>query len=156
MVLGWLVLSHAHLQQGCATAHLDSLHWLVLSFLYAFSVLWRILQIFYPIPPRTHFERFSREIFTQGEKCTTLVQLSISFLIGCLEKHNFYFLLFKQPISKLIDNCTSVSAISPCIKISLALEGKYKMQWQLTILNPEHLPTGHIYHFNTRQTRDKF
>ena len=70
---------------------------------------------FYPIPHHTHFECFSREIFTQEESALPLVQLSISFLIVCFEKHNFYFLLFKQPILNLIDNCTSLSAPSPCI-----------------------------------------
>ena len=81
--------------------------------------------------PKSEFERshsiewnrkhaFAREIFIQGEGALPLVQLSISFLIGCFEKHNFYFLLFKQPSLKLIDNCTSGSA-SPCIKISMSL-----------------------------------
>ena len=60
-----------------------------------------------------------REIFIQGEAALQLVQLSISFWISCFEKHNFHFLLFQQPSLKLIDNCTSGSAPSPCIEISL-------------------------------------
>ena len=42
-----------------------------------------------------------------------------SFLISCFEKPNFYFLVFQQLSLKLIDNCTSGSAFSACIKISL-------------------------------------
>ena len=64
-------------------------------------------------------DRAAREIFIQGEGALPLVQLSISFLIGCFEKHNFYFLLFKQPSLKLIDNCTRGSEPCPFIKISL-------------------------------------
>ena len=50
-------------------------------------------------------KHLNREIFMQEEGALPLVQLTISFLIGCFEKHNFYFLLFKQLSLKLIDNC---------------------------------------------------
>ena len=68
-----------------------SLHWLVLGFLYAFSVQWRILQGFYPIPPPTcqrhtspptHISSaLAGKSLYRGKKALPLVQLSISFLI---------------------------------------------------------------------------
>ena len=38
----------------------------------------------------------TREIFIQGEGAFPLVQLSISFLISCFEKHSFCFHFFQQ------------------------------------------------------------
>ena len=60
-----------------------------------------------------------REFFIQGEGALPLVQSSISFLISCFEKHNFYFHLFQQPSLNLMDNFTSGRALSPCLDISL-------------------------------------
>ena len=62
---------------------------------------------------------YGREISIQGKSALPLVQLSISFSISCLEKYDFYFLLLQQLNLKLIENFTSGSAPSPCIKISL-------------------------------------
>ena len=67
-----------------------------------------------------HFTN-TREISTQGEVALPFVQLSISFLISCLEKYDFYFLLFQQLSLKFIDNCTSGNAPSPFIEISLPI-----------------------------------
>ena len=47
------------------------------------------------------------------------IQLSFSFLISCLENVTFVFFIFQQLSSKLIDNCTSGSARSSCLEISL-------------------------------------
>ena len=66
-----------------------------------------------------YFEAKTREIFIQGEGAFLLVQLPISFLISFFEKQNFNFLLFQQLSLKLIDNCTSGNAPSPCMEISL-------------------------------------
>ena len=55
----------------------------------------------------------------QGEGALPLVQSSISILISCFEKQDFYSLVFQQLSFKLIDNCTRGSAPSPWMKISL-------------------------------------
>ena len=51
--------------------------------------------------------------------CKPYMAVSLIFFISCFEKHHFYFLLFQQSSLKFIDNCTSGSAPSPCIEISL-------------------------------------
>ena len=61
----------------------------------------------------------AREISKQGEGALTIVQLSFIFSIGCIEKRDFYLLLFQKLGLKLIDNCTSGSAPSLFIEISL-------------------------------------
>ena len=68
---------------------------------------------------------YDREISIQGEGALQLVQLSISFLICCFEKCDFYFLLFLQLSLKLIDNWANGSAHSPCIVISLVMNSSY-------------------------------
>ena len=60
-----------------------------------------------------------KEISFKGEGVLPLVQLPISFFIRCIEKHNFYFLLFQQLSLLLIDYCKSGDAHSHCIGIFL-------------------------------------
>ena len=56
----------------------------------------------------------------QEEGALLDMQLSISLVIGCFEKHVFSFLFFFQQLSlKLIGSCTSGSAPSPCIEFSM-------------------------------------
>ena len=49
----------------------------------------------------------------QEEGAIPLVQLSISFVISCFEKLDFYFFPFLQLNLKLIDQCTSGSTPFP-------------------------------------------
>ena len=60
----------------------------------------------------------------RGEGALLLVQLSISFFISCFEKTQFLISYFQQLSLKFINNCTSVSAPSPCTEISLLLDFK--------------------------------
>ena len=60
-----------------------------------------------------------REISIQGEGGHQLVQLSINFKHSCWRRKKKKLCFSKQLIEKLIDNCTSGSAPSRCIEISL-------------------------------------
>ena len=48
-----------------------------------------------------------------------LVQSSISFVIGCFAKHDFYFFNYQQLSLKLTANWTSGSTHHPCKEITL-------------------------------------
>ena len=71
--------------------------------------------------PHSHSAQLNFLFFSsiQGEGALPLVQLPISFKICCFGKHSLYFLIFQQLSLKLIDNCKSGGAPSPCIEISL-------------------------------------
>ena len=62
----------------------------------------------------------NREISIQGEGALPLAQLLISFLLSCFKTHLLFF-LFQQLSLNLIDSCTSGSALSPCVEISLLM-----------------------------------
>ena len=49
-----------------------------------------------------------------GEGVVLHVQSSNGFVIGCFEKHDFYFIYFQQLSLKLTANWTSGSTPSPC------------------------------------------
>ena len=57
----------------------------------------------------------TRESSIQGEGALPLVQLSINFKLSCWKRRKQKLCFSKQLIKKLIANCTSDSAPSPCI-----------------------------------------